>query len=95
MKLKKIILILIILIFPFSAFAETVTADVHGMVCAFCSQGITAKLKENEAVEDVKVSLEEKKVTITFKEGKSLTDDEIKAIITKAGYDVKGIERKA
>jgi hypothetical protein len=42
--------------------ADDVKVSVNGMVCGFCAQGITKKLNKTEAVEDVKVDLENKLV---------------------------------
>jgi periplasmic mercuric ion binding protein len=60
---------------------------VKGMVCAFCAQGIEKKFKAQKEVEKVEVSLENKFVKLTFKNGQRLTDEKIAQILKEAGYD--------
>lgn len=74
--------------------ASEVKATINGMVCAFCSQGITKKFLNHESVESVKVNLTDKNVTVRVKDGKKLSDEEITEIITGSGFAVVKIERK-
>ncbi|MBX7199321.1 MAG: cation transporter, partial [Rhodospirillaceae bacterium] len=46
-----------------AARAETIVANVNGMVCAMCVTGIEKSFRKQPAVETVKVDLETKKVT--------------------------------
>ena len=78
------------------AAAETVKeikVSVKGMVCAFCAQGITKKLKAESSVSQVEVSLEKKLVTIETKKNADLTDEKINQILKDSGYTVDRIER--
>jgi len=93
MGIRKLILAAILLTLPALAQAKPITVQVKGMVCAFCAQGIEKKFKALPEVSSVKVSLESKKVDLDTKEGKDLTDDQIKKIVSEAGYDVVKIER--
>lgn len=93
MKLKQLIFIFFFLMLPIATFAETVKVNVNGMVCSFCAQGIKKKFESKDSVKNIEVNLDEKLVTINFIDGKTLSDDEIKEIITKAGYEVKGVTR--
>jgi mercuric ion binding protein len=72
---------------------ETVSVKVKGMVCSFCAQGLDKKFSEKPAVETVAVSLEKKTVDLVFKNGQTMTDEEIKKTILDSGYNVKSIER--
>ncbi len=78
-----------------SAFASTreVTIGVKGMVCSFCAQGITKKFNAQTAVEAVQVSLERKQVKLTLRDGQNISDETIKDILTKAGFNVERVER--
>ncbi len=76
-----------------NAQAETVSAKVNGMVCAFCAQGIEKKLRAQNATQDVFVSLENKIVAVALKTGQVLSDDTMKQVITDAGYAVTEITR--
>jgi copper chaperone CopZ len=78
----------------FPAMAETIHVGVDGLVCAFCVKGIESSFKKQDAVKDVKVGLDEKLVTITTKEGKTMDDVTIKQIITDAGYTATTIHHQ-
>jgi mercuric ion binding protein len=67
--------------------------QVNGMVCAFCAQGIEKKFKALPEVASIKVSLETKKVELDTQEGKDISDEQIKKIITDSGYEIVKIER--
>lgn len=82
--------LLLSLLFAFPAFAAETTVHVKGMVCSMCAQGIEKKFRA-AGLENVHVNLDEKVVHLS---GKDLSDDEIKKIITEAGYNVADIERK-
>lgn len=85
--------LLVSLFFTIQGFAKELKIHVNGMVCSFCGQGISKKFNEREEVEKIDVSLKDKVVTITTKEGKDLKDEEIKSILKDAGYTVEKIER--
>jgi len=68
--------------------------EVNGMVCGFCAQGITKKFKAEREVATVDVKLEEKAVTLKFKEGEELSNEKITQTLKDAGYTVEKIERK-
>ena len=65
---------------------------VHGMVCAFCSNSLEAKLKKEDAVDQVKVDLTNKKVSILFKKGKSIEDKKLKEIVAASGFKFVKVE---
>jgi len=75
------------------AMAEDLKVSVNGMVCAFCAQGIDKQVGSHESVDRVDVSLGEKLVTVSLKDGMELSDEEITDLIVKAGYEVVAIER--
>ena len=64
------------------------------MVCSFCAQGIKKTFGKIDPVEEVKVDLGEKLVTLKLKEGQTLSDEQIKTLINDAGYDVAEVNRK-
>ena len=93
--MKKLILIAIIIFFPLTAnAAETAKISVNGLVCDFCARAIEKIFTKDEAVESVAVDLTSKIVTATFKDGKTLSDDELKKLVTDAGYNVVSIARE-
>jgi len=92
--MRKTLLTFIILIgFVGSAWAETITTTVHGMVCAFCATGIEKTFRKQPEVATVKVDLPKKRVVITTKPGKTLSDEKIKEVVTYSGYKMGEIVR--
>ncbi len=76
-----------------AARAETIVANVNGMVCAMCVTGIEKSFRKVQAVDAVKVDLDTKKVTVRTKDGQSLDDATVTKTIINAGYAVTGISR--
>jgi cation transport ATPase len=74
------------------AAVQTIKAEVHGMVCAFCAQGIEKKMRSLPQTSDVYVDLRNKVVAVQLKEGQTLSHDAVRALIKDAGYDVPKIE---
>jgi cation transport ATPase len=66
----------------------SIKAEVNGMVCAFCAQGIDARLRKNKASKDVYVNLKNRVVVVEIKEGQTYTLDAFTADITESGYTV-------
>jgi copper chaperone CopZ len=77
-----------------SAFAETITTSVNGMVCAFCATGIEKTFRKQPEVATVKVDLSKKLVTIMTKPGKTLSDVKVKEVVTYSGYTMGKIVRR-
>lgn len=93
--MKKLLLTSIILstLLGNVAFAtQTIKANVNGMVCAFCAQGIEKKMRALSQTKDVYVNLKQRLVAVEVKDGQTLSNDTVKDIIKKAGYDVTSIE---
>ena len=76
-----------------SAWAETITTTVNGMVCAFCATGIEKTFRKQPEVASVKVDLPKKQVVINTKPGKTLSDAKIKEVVTYSGYTMGKIQR--
>ncbi|HVG05386.1 MAG TPA: heavy metal-associated domain-containing protein [Burkholderiaceae bacterium] len=74
---------------------STIKAEVNGMVCAFCAQGIEKKLKAMPQASQVMVNLDKRLVAVEMKPGQTLSHDKIKAAIADSGYDVVKIETVA
>jgi mercuric ion binding protein len=74
------------------AAVKTIKAEVNGMVCAFCAQGIEKKMRSLSQTRDVYVNLKQKVVAVELKEGQTLSHDAVKDLIKDAGYDVTKIE---
>ena len=64
--------------------------SIEGMMCQNCVRHVMNALKAVDGVEDVAVSLEEKKATVTASE--NVTDEALKSAVTDEGYTVVGIK---
>jgi periplasmic mercuric ion binding protein len=91
--MKKLYAIIFITFFSQAAFAvQTIKANVNGMVCAFCAQGIEKKMRALIQTKDVYVNLKQRVVAIELKEGQTLSNDTVRDLIKDAGYEVTSIE---
>ena len=77
-----------------SVFAKEINVDVNGLVCEFCAVTIEKNFKKKDEIKEVKVDLDQKKVFLTFKDGKDLSDEEIADTIKNNGYNVVKINRE-
>ena len=71
---------------------STIKAEVNGMVCAFCAQGIEKKIKAMPQAREVYVNLDKRLVAVEMKPGQTVAHEKIKAVIADSGYDVVKIE---
>lgn len=90
--------------FPSSGQAQDISSDsaqvtspdaavyVDGLGCPFCAYGLEKKLKPLGAVEAMEVQLEKGRVLLAFREGESLTEDEIQEAVENAGFTARKIE---
>lgn len=74
------------------ATVQSIKAEVNGMVCAFCAQGIEKKMRSFSQTREVYVDLKNKVVAVELKEGQQLSLDSVRDAIKDAGYDVPKIE---
>lgn len=75
-----------------AANASAVKLSVNGMVCAFCAQGIEARLKKLPETADLYINLKQKVVAVQAKPGQTLAMDKLKAEVVEAGYEVTRAE---
>ena len=75
-----------------AAQASAVKLSVNGMVCAFCAQGIEARLKKLPETADLYINLKQKVVAVQAKPGQTLAVDKLKAEVVEAGYEVTRAE---
>ncbi len=92
-KLSTMALMTVALFFTVNLYAQekakkTETVEIKSsVVCGMCEERVTSELAFEKGVKDVKVNLETKLITVTYRTNK--TDKEaIKKAITKIGYDV-------
>ena len=66
--------------------------NIEGMHCSSCVSNIERSLKKILGVRDVSVSLLLKKGTVECED--SITDEDIKKAVARAGYKTKSIEKE-
>jgi len=97
--MNRFAMFFLIALFSASAAADSevqsIRAEVNGLVCAFCAQGITRVLSREPAAADVFVSLQDRLVAVELNADHELSDDRLTQLLTDAGYDVVSIERVA
>ena len=91
-KISTVALMTVAMLFSANLFAQkkankTETVEIKSsVVCDMCEERVLKELAFEKGVKDVKVNLETKVITVTFRNNK--TDKEtIKKAITKIGYD--------
>jgi cation transport ATPase len=75
--------------------AQSMKAEVNGMVCAFCAQGIEKKLRALSQTQDVYVNLKERIVALELREGQTIAPQVFKDAVKDAGYEVVALETVA
>ncbi len=72
--------------------ANTLKLSVNGMVCAFCAQGIEARLKALPQTSSLYISLKDKIVAVQPKPGQTVPPDKVRSEVLEAGYEVTSME---
>ena len=70
----------------------TKVMTIEGMMCGHCTGRVQKALEAVEGVSAVTMSLEEKTATVEMRE--EISDETLTAVVTEAGYEVKGIAVK-
>lgn len=98
--MPKLLLTLLLgfLILPTTVSATEKNYDIiihaSGMVCDFCAQSLNKVFSKKDSVASINVDLDDSTVSVMLKEGKTLSDDEVKELIEWGGYDLISIDRK-
>lgn len=89
--MKTIIAITLIAVSISAQAAQSLKAEVNGMVCAFCAQGIEKKLRAMPQTQDVYINLKQRIVSVQFKDGQAIAPDALRELVKDAGYEVVSI----
>lgn len=73
--------------------AKIIIAHTEGMVCDFCIRGIEKVFGKKDEVLSVEVSLENQTVTLTLKDGKDISDEEVIKIIKYNGITTTKVHK--
>lgn len=71
-------------------FGKKIVVKIDGMSCSHCAKRVEEGLKKIDNVKSVKVDLNNKKATVTYKD--SIDTDMIEKTINELEYEFKGIE---
>ena len=91
-KLFSFLAVALVFISTSAHATQSLKAQVNGMVCAFCAQGIEKKLRALGQTKDVYVNLKQKVVAVELKDGQSLSHEAFSTLIKDAGYEVTAVE---
>jgi periplasmic mercuric ion binding protein len=89
--MKALLLVVLLTITASANAVQTIKAEVNGMVCAFCAQGIEKKARALSQTDDVYVNLKQRLVAVQVKDGQTLDAKTITALVKDAGYDVTNV----
>ena len=70
---------------------KKVSLVASGLTCSMCSKAIFKALTKLDFVDEVKVDIELSKFVLTFKSGKTVVIDQIKAAVADAGFSVQSL----
>jgi len=98
--MKRTLLTLALAAAPLLALAQpqapqSLKAEVNGMVCSFCAQGIEKRMKTLSATQSVWVDLRNKTVAVEMKPGQRIDEATFRHEMKEAGYDVVRVEQVA
>ena len=71
-------------------FGKKIVVKIDGMSCSHCAKRVEDGLKKIDNVKSVKVDLNNKKATVTYKD--SIDTDMIEKTINELEFEFKGIE---
>ncbi len=72
---------------------QPVVVEILGVVCDFCAIAMNKTFGKREEVAAVYVDLGTKMLSLVFHPKRTLSDETISDLVTKAGYKVKNIHR--
>ena len=70
---------------------EKITLKIDGMMCGMCENHVNEAIRN--AFDVKKVTSSHAKKTTVIETESTISDDDIKAVIDKTGYTLKGIDR--
>ena len=66
-------------------------AYVDGLACPFCVYGIEKKLGQLDGVEKIESNLKTGELRIQMREGKSLTEEQVREAVQSSGFSLRSI----
>ncbi len=92
--MKPLLTILAITVAHSFAFAspKTMKAEVNGMVCSFCAQGIEKTMRAQAQTQEVFVDLKNRVVAVQLKPEQTISEQTFRSLIKDAGYEVVSVQ---
>jgi copper chaperone CopZ len=75
------------------AAVTTATIQVNGLVCDFCARSLEKVLGRKREVAAVAVDMDAQEVRLTFRPGRTLADEDLRRLVTDAGFATVAIRR--
>lgn len=66
-------------------------AQVDGLACPFCVHGVEKKLGRLDGVEKIESELKAGEILIRMREGKALTEQQVREAVTAAGFTLRAL----
>lgn len=73
-------------------YSGDVMVHVTGLVCDFCAQALEKVFSKQEAVQSIHVDLNKSLVSVTLKEGHTMSHQKLIQLIVDSGYNVDKVE---
>ena len=91
--MKQLFVLFVLIVFINSVQAtEVIEIDIHGMTCAFCSDGLQRSLSKLPEVISAKVSLKQKKVQVRV-DSENIELERIKQAVIDSGFTPGQVHR--
>lgn len=78
---------------PATAEAGRIVLTVDGLSCPLCAYGLQKKLEAIEATQRIDVKLNEGRVYLELRPGKTISDEVLTRTVKDAGFNLRAIER--
>ncbi len=71
----------------------TAVLRVDGMSCPFCAHGLEKRLREIATIDTLVIRVSDGLVYVRASAGKTVTDDQLRAAVKRAGFTLREIRR--
>ncbi len=68
-----------------------VALTVHGLSCPLCANNLDSQLEKIEGVTDISTDLKSGTVTVSLKEGHTVTSEDFVTAVKNSGFTLKGV----
>jgi copper chaperone CopZ len=72
---------------------QRITVTVTGLSCPFCAYGLEKRLRRLEGLDSLHIEFQSGQVALYLRDGSKVGDQEIRRLVTDAGFEARKIER--